>query len=208
MKTNKQKNKTVQLELDEQHLYTLVYALEVYSRLKTGQIGMAIDTAFQDKLIGWDDKQMIETVVRNVVFKGEELVRNPNMSYGIHQKEVGDAKQAFIIRKVIDQYFHYKRNDGYRIVCDVSGDGAPYIQTDIPIPKIVGFEPKKTFKIPKRAYDILNKAFDKKDWKTMWAAVDLVFKKNPLPKGSSSEIKKIDNEWVVIVNEPYKLNSI
>ena len=197
-----QKSKTVQLELDERHLYTLRDALEVYSRLKTGQIKMALDAAFTDRVIEWDDAQMVETVVRNVVFKGEELVKNPNMSYGIYQKEVGDAKEAFIIKKTLDQYFHYKRNDGFRRVCDVSGDGPPKSASDIPVPKIVGFEPKKTFPIPKRQYAKLNFLFEMKDWKAMWTIVDKTFQKKPLPKGSSSEIKKIDDKWVVIVSEP------
>ena len=40
----------------------------------------------------------------------------------------------------------------------------------------------------------------------MWTIVDKTFQKNPLPKGKSSEIKKINEEWVVIVTEPYMMD--
>jgi hypothetical protein len=85
---------------------------------------------------------------------------------------------------------------------DVSGDGPMQI-SKVPVPKILNFEPSKTFPVPKKAYDILNKAFEKNDWETMWATVDLAFKNKPLPKGKSTKIEKVNNQWVVVVNEPY-----
>ena len=75
-----------------------------------------------------------------------------------------------------------------------------------PAPKIVGFDPKKVFPIPKRQHAKLNFLFEKKDFSAMWEIVDKTFEKKPLPKGSSSKIEKIDDKWVVIVVEPYILD--
>ena len=87
---------------------------------------------------------------------------------------------------------------------DVSGDGAygsGYKGTSPP--KIVNFDPSKTFPVPKRCWNALDFLFEKKDYSAMWEYIDKSFKKKPLPKGNSSEIKKVDDSWVVIVKEPY-----
>jgi hypothetical protein len=207
MKKKKESQK-VQIEFDEEHLYTLVHALEAYSRLRSGQIGMALDAVYWDKDLDWNDKKDLETTVRSIVFKHEIISESSNMSYGVGCSEMKDGTDAFIIRKVIDQYLHYKRNDGYRKIMDVSGDGAygsGYKGT--PPPKIVNFDPSKTFPVPKKYWNALDFLFEKKDYSAMWEYIDKAFKKKKLPKGNSSEIKKVDNNWVVIVKEPYIMNS-
>jgi hypothetical protein len=203
MKKKKESQK-VQIEFDEEHLYTLVHALEAYSRLRSGQIGMALGAAYWDKDLDWNDKKNLETTVRSIVFKHEIISESSNMSYGVGCSEMKDGTDAFIIRKVIDQYLHYKRNNGYRKIMDVSGDGAygsGYKGT--PPPKIVNFDPSKTFSLPKRYWPTLDFLFENKDYSAMWGCVNKAFKKKPLPKGNSSEVKKVDDEWVVIVKEPY-----
>ena len=199
----KTKNETIQLELDERYLPTLVNALEVYSRLRCGQIKYALDSAFYDKNIDYQDAMYLESLLKNCVFKNEDILKYKDMSYGIHSKEAGDGKQAFAIKKTIEQYLHYKRNNGYRRICDVSGDGPMKCMSPYPEPKIVGFNPHKIFPIPKRQYSKLEFLFEMKDFSAMWKIVEKTFEKKPLPRGTSSEIKKIDYKWVVIVNEPY-----
>jgi len=64
------KPKKVSIEFDEKHLATLVTALEVYSRLRSGQIAMAMSTAFIDKAcLNYIDTHVIESVVRTLAFR-------------------------------------------------------------------------------------------------------------------------------------------
>jgi hypothetical protein len=195
--------KKVTIQFDEEHLQTLTTALEVYSRLRSGQIKLAFDAAFCDKDLTYNDSETIESFVRTLVFRNDKTIAdNRNAYYGVGQEEMKDGTVAWEIKKTIEQYLHYQRNDGYRNIMDVSGDGPMQI-SKVPVPKILNFEPSKTFPVPKKAYDILNKAFEKNDWETMWATVELAFKTKPLSKGKSTKIEKVDNQWVVTVNEPY-----
>jgi hypothetical protein len=248
MKKKKETPQKVILELDEKHLPTLVNALETYSRLRSGQIKMALDAVYWDANLTYEECQYIENAVRYVVFprniqrdydcdykeyhdqygneydengniveesedwkrkKDRHHLNSSNCSFGVNCKEHGDGTEAWIIKKVLDQYLHYKWNDGYRNVMDVSGDGARdwFGSKDIVHPKILNFDPSKTFPLPKRYWGALDSFYEKKDFMAMWDIVDKSFKKKPLPKGSSSEIKKVDDEWVVIVKEPYKMKS-
>jgi hypothetical protein len=244
MKKKKETPQKVLLELDEKHLPTLVNALETYSRLRSGQIKMALDAVYWDANLTYEECQYIENHVRyfvfphniqreynheyeeyydnygneydkdgNIVNESEDWKRkknrhhldHPNTSFGINCKEHGDGTEAWIIKKVLDQYLHYKRNDGYRRMSDVSGDGAMKWagSKDIEHPKILNFDPSKTFPLPKRYWPTLDFLFENKDYSAMWQCVDKAFKKKPLPKGSSSEIRKVNDKWVVIVKEPY-----
>jgi hypothetical protein len=203
MKAKINPRKKVTIQFDEEHLQTIATAMEVYSRLRSGQIKFAFDAAFCDKDLTYSDSEAIESFVRTFVFRNDKTIAdNRNAYYGVGQEEMKDGTVAWEIKKTIEQYLHYQRNDGCRNIMDVSGDGPMQI-SKVPVPKILNFEPSKTFPVPKKAYDILNKAFEKNDWETMWATVELAFKNKPLPKGKSTKIEKVDNQWVVIVNEPY-----
>jgi hypothetical protein len=248
MKKKKETPQKVTIEFDGKHLPTLVNALETYSRLRSGQIGMAMDAVYWDADLTYEEALNIEHTIRyhvfprnvqkeydsereeyfdqynntydkegNIVQESSEWERKKNrhhldhnnQSFGVNCKEHGDGTEAWIIKKVLDQYLHYKRNDGYRRLLDVSGDGARdwFGSKDIVHPKILNFDPSKTFPIPNRYWNALDSFYEKKDFMAMWDIVDKAFKKKPLPKGSSSEIKKVDNEWVVIVKEPFKMKS-
>jgi hypothetical protein len=242
MKKKKESQKVL-LELDEKHLPTLINALETYSRLRSGQIKMALDAAYWDADLTYEEGQYIENAIRSVVFppncireydgcggfydrydnvydevgnlveeseewklkKDRHHLDHPNTSFGVNCKEHGDGTEAWVIKKVLDQYLHYKRNDGYRKIMDVSGDGANgfFGSKDIAHPKILNFDPSKTFLIPKKYWIKLNILSETNEYKDMWEIVDKAFKKKPLPKGKSTEIKRVDEKWVVIVREPY-----
>lgn len=203
MKSKTKHRKKVTIQFEEEHLHTIATAMEVYSRLRSGQIKFAFDTAFCDKDLTYSDSEAIESFVRTFVFRNDKTIAdNRNAYYGVGCEEMKDGTIAWEIKKVIEQYLHYQRNDGYRSIMDVSGDGPMQI-SKVPVPNILDFEPYKTFPVPKKAHDILNKAFEKNDWETMWAAVELAFKNKPLPKGKSTKIEKADNQWIVVVNEPY-----
>jgi hypothetical protein len=195
--------KKVAIQFDEEHLHTIATAMEVYSRLRSGQIKFAFDAAFCDKNLTYEDGEAIESFVRTLVFRNDEhIIKKRNAYYGVGQEQMKDGTEAWEIKKTVEQYLHYERNDGYRNIMDVSGDG-PLQCSKVPVPKILNFEPSKTFPLPKKCYKSLDRLFEKKDYSAMWIIVDKMFQDTPLPKGKSTKIEKVDNQWVVIVNEPY-----
>ena len=216
MKKKKTESKKVSIEFDEKHLGTLATALEVYSRLRSGQIKFAMDTAFWDKELTYQDSEVLESIVRTIVFyKDELLMKNRNTYYGVGCKEVKDGTVAWEIKKTIDQYLHYQRNDGYRNVMGVDGDGAMQF-SGVPIPKIINpigmlsemkyWKPQKEFRIPQRYQDSMDKAMKAKDFTKVWDIVGKSFKKNPLPKGNITRIEEIAGTYYVIVEKPYKMD--
>ena len=210
MKKKKEESKKISIEFDEKHLSTLTTALEVYSRLRGGQIKFAFDNAVWDKDLTYQDGEVLESFVRTIVFQKDEfLMENRNAYYGIGCKEMKDGDVAWEIKKVIEQYKHYQRNDGFRRICDVSGDGAMQI-SEVPVPKIIDsngyWKPQKSFIIPKRYQKYIDASMKIEKYSDVWTVVDKAFKKAPLPKGKLSRIEKYDGSFYVVVEEPYKLD--
>ena len=210
MKRKTVEYKKVSIEFDERHLSTLTTALEVYSRLRGGQIKFAFDSAFWDKGLSYQDGDVLESFVRTIVFHKDELLReNRNAYYGIGCKEMKDGDVAWEIKKVIEQYKHYQRNDGFRRICDVSGDGAMQI-SEVPVPKIIDsngyWKPRKSFIIPKRYQKYIDASMKIEKYSDVWSVVDKAFEKKPLPKGKLSRIEKHDDSYYVVVEEPYTLD--
>jgi hypothetical protein len=213
MKKKKTESKKVSIEFDEKHLGTLVTALEVYSRLRSGQIATAIGEAYSDKLcLDYNDRQVIESIVRTLAFRDEEICTQPNSYYGIGCPEMKDGTVAWEIKKTIEQYLHYQRNDGYRRICDVSGDGSTQY-SEVPIPKVINtlgmlsavkyWKPQKEFRIPQRYQEAMSKAIKDKDSVKAWEIAYKSFKKSPLPKGSVSKIEDVAGTYYVVVEQPY-----
>ena len=206
---NKKIDKKVSIEFDERHLSTLTKALEVYSRLRSGQIKFAMDAAFWDKDLTYNDGEVIESVVRTLVFrKDEQMIKNRNSYYGVGCLNMKDGTVAWEIKKTIEEYQHYQRNNGIRKIGDVSGDGAIQF-SDIPIPKIKGdvtgyWSPMMVFRIPQRYQESMGKAMKEKNFKRVWDIVDKSFKKKPLPKGSSTKVVE-NGSYYVVVENPYNL---
>lgn len=238
-------SKKIEIQFNEEHLYVLINALETYSRLQSGQIGIAFDTVFFDRNLSWDERNYLEKAIRyitfpanprreydghggfydqygneyneggNIISESEEWKRlknrphldHPNSYFGVGCKEMQNGTIAFEIKKVIEQYLHYKRNNGYRSVMDVSGDGMKFSYSGIPSPKVADFDPSLTFQIPKKYQKTIDDLFLKKDWKNLWDYVEnTIFKRKPLPKGSKTKIEKNKKEnWQVVVEEPYTL---
>jgi hypothetical protein len=210
MKKKKEESKKISIEFDEKHLSTLTTALEVYSRLRGGQIKFAFDNAVWDKDLTYQDGEVLESFVRTIVFQKDEfLMENRNAYYGIGCKEMKDGDVAWEIKKVIEQYKHYQRNDGFRRICDVSGDGAMQI-SEVPVPKIIDsngyWKPQKSFIIQKRYQKYIDASMKIEKYSDVWTVVDKAFKKAPLPKGKLSRIEKYDGSFYVVVEEPYKLD--
>jgi hypothetical protein len=209
MKKKKTESKKVSIEFDERHLATLTTALEVYSRLRSGQVAMAMATAFIDKAcLNYIDTHVIESVVRTLAFRNEDICTRPNSYYGVGCEQMKDGTAAWEIKKVIEQYLHYQQNDGYRTIMNVSGDGAMQY-SDVPVPKIIDpingyWKPQKEFKIPQRYQESIAKVIKDKDFTKAWQIADKSFKNKPLPKGSRSKIQEINGTYFVVVEEPYE----
>jgi len=203
--------KKVSIEFDENHLSTIVTALEVYSRLRSGQIKFAMDAAFRDKELTYADGEVIESFIRTIVFhKDDELMKNRNSYYGVGCEKMKDGTVAWEIKKTIEQYLHYQRNKGYRVICDVSGDG-PLQFSDVPVPKVLSpicgyWKPQMPFRIPQRYQEKMKSVIENKEFTKAWDIVDKCFKNNPLPKGSKTRIEDNGGTFYVIIEEPYKLN--
>ena len=56
------------IEFADEHLRVMMTALEVYSRLRAGQIRIAIDEAFRDVGLGWNELESIEKSVRGILY--------------------------------------------------------------------------------------------------------------------------------------------
>ena len=234
------KSEKIVIEFDTKHLSVLINALEVYSRLQSGQIKMAIDTVYGDRHISYEEGLHIEGTVRYIAFprnvqreydghggfydqydneydEGGSIVKeseewsrkknhphldHPNSSFGVGCKEMKEGTVAFEIKKTIEQYIHYQRNNGFRNVMDVSGDGAMQY-SDTPLPKILNWKPQKQFKIPQKYQNNISEYINNNEYDKAWNIIDKVFQKKSLPKGNTTKIEKVSDAYYVTVEEPY-----
>ena len=211
MKKKKEQYKRVSIDFDERHLSIMTTALEVYSRLRSGQIKMAMDTAFHDKELTHQDGEVLESFVRTIVFHKEKLlIENRNAYYGVGCDQMKDGTVAWEIKKAIEEYLHYERNDGYRDM-GVDGDGVLNI-SGIPDAKILDelflskkyWKPQKAFRIPQRYQEKMSTFIQNKQYDKAWDIVNKSFKNKPLPRGKNARIEEIAGTYYVIVEKPIK----
>jgi hypothetical protein len=191
----------VTIEFQKEHIPTILKALEVYQRIKLGQIDYALDEAFGWKL-DHESKQEIHNCARKHLFP--EFENNPNVSYGIYnQEKVGDATMAYEIYKVLGRYRAITNNDGW------SDWGRSFDKvhqhTNVPLPVVQNFIDYKLFKIPKRLWKKIDATLDPMGgdlWNDIWKAIDKAMPK--LPKGEKSEIVDSYDGWYVKVYSPIK----
>jgi len=206
MKNKKKEFKKVTITFDERHLPVINRALECYMRLRSGQIGMAMDEVYSDKqskmlkdenYSHYNDNKDIEKLIRSVYFKDLD---SPNAAWGIGQYGHG-GEEAYMISKTLRQYMAYERNDGY------SGTGRDFDTTwgsysDVPNPVVEGFSTRKFFKAPKNIQKKLEDLIEVGDFKGAFDLIDKKFK--TLPRGDKYEISFSGNDWGVFVTAPRK----
>ena len=212
MKKKKEQYRRVSIDFDERHLSTITTALEVYSRLRSGQIKVAMDAAFHDKELTHQDGEVLESFVRTIVFhKDKFILDNRNGFYGVGCDEMKDGTVAWEIKKAIEEYLHYERNDGYRDM-GVDGDGVLNL-SGIPDAKILDelflsrkyWKPQKAFRIPQIYQEKISKVMQEKQYDMAWKIVDKSFKNKPLPRGKLARIEEVAGTYYVIVEKPMKL---
>jgi hypothetical protein len=178
---NPQLEKDVNLvKLTDAHLSVINAALETYYRLKSGQIDMALDIAYDYK-IKHEQSSAISTIIRSFALP-ELSVRGS--SYGYNSPELGDAKIAYEIQKTFQEVLAVKRNGGYYgNTVDFHG---PLKSSDEPLPEVVGFVNYIDHKFTDKESDIINDCYHLKEFEEMWEYVDSITAK--LPKGEKREI--------------------
>lgn len=249
----KEQNKKIRMEFEKEHLQTIVTALEVYSRLRSGQVSIALDEAYWDRNLSWDEREYLEKRVRHIAFpkncmrhydghggffdqynndydesgnivkeseewktyKNRPHLDHANSSFGVGCEEMKDGTVAWEIKKAIEEYLHYERNNGYRDM-GVDGDGVLNI-SGLPSPKVIDSEtnehwkPIKQFPVPKRYQEKLRtamaEAIPNKSYSEVWALIDKAFKKKPLPRGSSYKVESDkEGKFCVTIEKPFLNN--
>ena len=134
-----------------------------------------------------------------------------NSSFGVGCPEMKGGTIAWEIKKAIEEFLHYERNDGYRDM-GVDGDGVLNI-SGIPNAKILDpiilssfkyWKPQKEFRIPQRYQEKIKKHIRDKKFNDAWKIVDKSFKNKPLPTGSSIRIEENAGTYYVVVEKPIK----
>lgn len=167
------------VKLTDKHLAVINTALEVYYRLKSGQINIALDEAFSHS-IDREELNYIEKTIRKNTHKNLPI----SAAYGFNSPEIGDARIAYEIKKTIEEYLSVKNNNGfYGSTVNFHG---PLKASDEPLPVILEHKGYKDYKLNKRQSSKINKLYASKDFKKMWEYVDGL--KLNLPKGEKTEI--------------------
>ena len=184
------------VKLSDAHLSVINAALETYYRLKSGQIDMALDIAYNYK-IKHEQSSAISTIIRSLALP-ELSVRGS--SYGYNALEIGDAKIAYEIKKTFEEVLAVKRNGGYYgNTVDFHG---PLKSSDEPLPEVVGFVNYIDHKFTDKQSDIINDHYHLKDFEKMWEYADSITSK--LPKGEKREIVPSFAGVIMRIHKPRK----
>jgi hypothetical protein len=194
---NPQLEKDINLvKLTDAHLSVINAALETYYRLKSGQIDMALDIAYNYK-IKHEQSSAISTIIRSFALP-ELSVRGS--SYGYNSPELGDAKIAYEIKKTFEEVLAVKRNGGYYgNTVDFHG---PLKASDEPLPEVVNFVNYIDHKFTDKESDIINDYYHLKDFEKMWEYADSITSK--LPKGEKREIIPSFSGVIMRIHKPRK----
>ena len=185
------------IKLSDTHLCVINRALEVYYRMRSGQIGIALDTAY-DKCIDYDSRDLIEKMVRKLVIEDEKL-SSPSASYGFNSDEIGDARIAYEIQCVFRQYLAVKRNDGFFDFSTVDFRD-PLKASDEPLPEIVNFVKYIDHVFTPEQSKKINQLHKKKMYKEAWNYIDDL--KLDLPKGEGTELISGFNGVTMRIHKP------
>ena len=158
-----QKSEFNSIKLTDNHLSVIIKALEVYYRLRSGQISMAISEAFKDRIIDWDKKDLIERHVQSATHPDR-------LTFGVGHEKLKDANLGYEILKTLEEFLSVKKNGGYW-GNGVNFNGALKV-TQEPLPKIEGFNQFKDVFLTSKESQLLYKHIKNSNWSDAWAIVD------------------------------------
>lgn len=185
------------VKLTDTHLCVINRALEVYYRMRSGQVGIALDRAY-DKCIDWDSRDLIEKMVRKLVIEDEKL-SSPSASYGFNSDEIGDARIAYEIQSVFRQYLAVKRNDGFFDYSTVDFRD-PLKASDEPLPEVVNFVKHIDHVFNAAQSKKINKLLNEEKYKEAWNYIDSL--KLDIPKGEGTELISGFNGVIMRIHKP------
>jgi hypothetical protein len=144
--------------------------------------------------------------------KNRPHLDHTNSSFGVGCKEMKQGTIAWEIKKALEEYLHYERNDGYRDM-GVDGDGVLSI-SGIPPAQIISpimlsdfkyWKPEKAFRIPQKAQNKVKKHIENVDYTKAWeTAKKAIEEKEALPQGSSARLEEVAGTYYVVVSKPIK----
>lgn len=187
------------VKLSDNHLRVINRALEVYYRMRSGQIGIALDSAY-DHLIDYDHRDLIEKMVRTLVINDKSL-SSPGASYEFNNDKIGDARIAYEIQSTFRQYLAVKNNDGYFDYSTVDFRD-PLKASDEPLPEIVNFVKYIDHLFTPEQSKKINQLHNKKKYKEAWDYIDNL--KLDLPKGEGLELISGFNGVTMRIHKPRK----
>jgi hypothetical protein len=168
------------VKLTDNHLRVINAALETYFRLKTGQVDIALDYAYDFKI----DRQQVDAIgalIKSIVMPE---IASRGSSYGFNAPQIGDGRIAYEIKKTFEEVLAVKNNDGYYgYTVDFHG---PLKASDEPLPEVVDFKNYIDYKLDKKQSKKVNKLLNNKKFEEAWDYVDSL--KLDLPKGEKVEI--------------------
>lgn len=127
------------ISFTDAHLQTIETALEVYCRLKLGQFNIAIDEAFPEAWLSWEEREQIHKTLRDIIMP--EAPRLAYDGHGGYYDQYGNAynEQQEILPESINSKDYYAKsnflvranknkllgglNSSYGIGSDQIGDG-------------------------------------------------------------------------------------
>ena len=194
------KNEVNTVKLTDVHLSVINAALETYFRLKTGQIDIALDYAYDFKI----DRQQIDAIgvlIKSIVMPE---IASRGSSYGFNSPEIGNGKIAFEIKKTFEEVLAVKRNGGYYgSTVDFHG---PLKCSDEPLPEVVNFKNYIDHKFTDKQSVVINDYYHLKEFEKMWDFVDSLNLK--LPNGDKKELIPSFSGVIMRIHKPRKMKNI
>ncbi len=156
------------IKFSKTHLETIQIALEVYQRIRIGQIGKALNLA----LDGFSLKKESEIDKLVLPLTHPKLTQSVHdrVSYGIDHGSLRDNSIAYMIEQTITQYLAVKNSNG-EWSCSKQFDDV-YNVTKTPLPKIVNFKKYIDYPIDDQYTSTLNSFNLEKNYLGMWEIAD------------------------------------
>lgn len=187
------------IKLSDAHLKVINRALETYYRMRSGQVGMAVDTAY-DHCIAYKHRELIEKTVRALAMDDEHL-SSSGASYSFNSPEIGDARVAYEIQCCFRQFLAVKNNDGF-FSYETVDFGDPLKASDEPLPEIVDFKKYIDHSFTPEQGQKINQFHNKKQHKEAWDYIDSL--KLDLPNGEKVELIPGFETLVMRIHKPRK----
>lgn len=196
------------IKFSDHHLPVLLAALEAYERFRINQPQTALELIFPKECLdaGWGKIAEICEPFQKTFFPDHPTNGGP----GICSERAGDARIAYEIQKVVEQYVALKKSGGW-FGSTRDFDGPLLNPSGLPFPKVKGLDEMqyKDFLVPDLFQLSVETYATNKDYENLWKIIDETMP--DLPRGEKMEVvnKFMDDNgdfslWHVRVHKPRK----